>query len=37
MFQVLTKRPRRLAAILADPAFKRAVAEQASELISSWP
>jgi protein gp37 len=36
-FQVLTKRPRRLATILADSTFKRAVAEQATELISSWP
>jgi protein gp37 len=36
-FQVLTKRPRRLATILADSTFERAVAEQVTELISSWP
>jgi protein gp37 len=36
-FQVLTKRPRRLAAILADPAFEQAVAKQATELIGSRP
>lgn len=34
-FQVLTKRPRRLAAILANPTFERTVAKQATELISS--
>lgn len=34
-FQVLTKRPKRLAAILADPAFVRDVGEQATELITS--
>jgi hypothetical protein len=32
-FQVLTKRPKRLAAILADPAFVRDVAEQATDII----
>jgi protein gp37 len=36
-FQVLTKRPRRLAAILADPAFLRQVGEVASGLMSSRP
>src|SRR5262249_24866979 len=32
-FQVLTKRPKRLAAILADPDFVREVAEQATDII----
>ncbi|MFI9553136.1 DUF5131 family protein [Nonomuraea endophytica] len=34
-FQVLTKRPQRLAAILADPAFVREVGAQATDLIGS--
>jgi protein gp37 len=34
-FQVLSKRPKRLAALLADPAFVREVGEQATELIGS--
>jgi protein gp37 len=33
-FQVLTKRPRRLATLLADPAFLQMVAEHATHLIS---
>jgi protein gp37 len=33
-FQVLTKRPKRLANLLADPAFVREVGEQASDIIS---
>ena len=36
-FQVLTKRPRRLAGVLNAPAFAEAVAEQATQLIGSWP
>jgi hypothetical protein len=32
-FQVLTKRPKRLATILADPDFVREVAEQATDII----
>jgi protein gp37 len=36
-FQVLTKRPKRLAAILADPAFVRDVAEQATDIIGHTP
>jgi protein gp37 len=36
-FQVLTKRPRRLSAILANPAFLRQVGEVASGLMSSRP
>jgi protein gp37 len=32
-FQVLTKRPKRLAAVLADPDFVREVAEQATDII----
>ncbi|MEU8364933.1 phage Gp37/Gp68 family protein [Nonomuraea sp. NPDC048882] len=34
-FQVLTKRPKRLAAVLGDPRFQREVAEQATDLIAS--
>jgi protein gp37 len=36
-FQVLTKRPKRLATILADPTFVREVAEQATDIISHTP
>jgi protein gp37 len=36
-FQVLTKRPRRLAALLADPGFVDQVAEQASDIIGRTP
>ncbi|GAA4931614.1 protein gp37 [Nonomuraea thailandensis] len=34
-FQVLTKRPKRLATLLASPSFQREVAEHAGELIAS--
>jgi protein gp37 len=34
-FQVLTKRPKRLARVLADPRFVRQIGEQATELIGS--
>ena len=36
-FQVLTKRPKRLATILGDPGFVRQVAEQATDLIGHTP
>jgi protein gp37 len=36
-FQVLTKRPKRLAAVLSDPTFAREVAQQATEIISHTP
>lgn len=36
-FQVLTKRPKRLAAILGDPDFVRQVAEQATSIIGHTP
>jgi protein gp37 len=36
-FQVLTKRPKRLAAILGDPAFAREVSAEASDLMGSRP
>lgn len=34
-FQVLTKRPKRLATLLSDPTFVREVAEQTTDLVSS--
>jgi protein gp37 len=36
-FQVLTKRPRRLAVMLADPGFVRQVGEAATEIIGGTP
>jgi protein gp37 len=36
-FQVLTKRPKRLTAILVDPAFVREVGEQATTIIGQTP
>lgn len=36
-FQVLTKRPKRLATILADPGFVELVAEQATDIIGATP
>jgi protein gp37 len=36
-FQVLTKRPRRLAVMLADPGFERKVGEAATEIIGRTP
>ena len=36
-FQVLTKRPKRLATLLSDPGFAAAVARHATDLISSRP
>src|SRR5437667_12828752 len=36
-FQVLTKRPKRLAVMLADPGFVRQVGEAATEIIGGTP
>lgn len=36
-YQVLTKRPQRLARLLADPAFAREVSEQATDIIGRTP